>query len=984
MREKNSRFWKPAIAFAAFLAVFIWNISLDAETIITINAPSYREGYAPESTLAPTRDFMITGTISGSNASEVANLTFNLYKMENGEKTGDPIRVVKTDTYTANPAQNLYKEFDQVTNTRIESKAQQQANLLAHPMPDLVYDASLDNETDRIKSQFDPTNKAVLIENSSRFSAIILGGATKDFFTNYGVYDNEGKLIKYEDIAAGKYALEIAAYDNTGNQITEAKVQNSQGKEITDTGLELTYAPSNIIFSRYTSKEHEAKFSALANAPANDTDKYKIMKDFFPGYWTDYNRYGTFGEALGRWEENDWIEYEYAPKTLGMIYDINSSCATLNEIYRVIKCGHLESGAEQDASTGKYKLKNQTYLYHYDWGDESLSYTRRDGSVANVSGNLILFKGSVDPNKINMNTEYNTEAEALENANNKYSRLDLTRVDLYGSDADPESVQENRDRINDVKKQVSLVNTYTSPNSVPNSPRSLILVKTDQSIGLHGVLAPLNIPAENIETVETKTIGLYPGNAPTEYVDVSVKEYKVAEANDPWIKSVDYTLKNAKNQQIAAGSAAPGLLRTMSDGWSSGSPSLFEFKALLDEDLFTEEGIYTLSLSGSSKDGTVERTDQTVDILITRTGIYSAANKKLTPNQQAVGDAMLDMLIENNSASPELSESYRNAPENEALPMLSQLSGSQLVSSISKLAFNPLTTSMNRLDTIHNDWNDCCSTAACRDFWATYIYHGQNTHGTDEIDSFKVSGNGLAVGYDRAFNYARLGAAFVYEDSSDQGNFGENELDDMSAVAYGKFNLNGKLWFNGMFGYSWRNYKTDRINQWTNFSERLTGDFSGNGIWANFRLEREVLLPNGLLIPFVGYEANWNNFNAYEETGGSSALSFEKRSEDYGFLQAGARTDLRGEIFDLGFRAMYVHRVAGPDRAEYTAALTGKDQFQYRFNGLGVLNSTDFCDLNLDLRFRLSEWTNLFTGYNGLYGNRSSGHMLTAGLNTQW
>ncbi|MDO5553725.1 MAG: autotransporter outer membrane beta-barrel domain-containing protein [Planctomycetia bacterium] len=950
---------------------------LSAQTI-TVETPSIRENRAPETTLAPTRDFMVTGTITGANAQNVTNLSFSLYKSgPDGQKTGDPVRTVDTFTYTQDKTNNLYVEYDQIINTRMATKQAEMDALTAHPMPDLVYDSTLTDPEAREKSIKNPTNKAVLVDDDGlHFAAIFLGGATKNFFSDYGVYDDQGTLHPYDDLSQGKYLLEVTAYNASGEKITDATVLDFMGNNISDSGLELNYEPSNMIFSRYSSAEHIAKFQKLASAPTLEKDKYKTMFDFFPGYWNNYDRGGAFGELLGRWEENDWMEYEYAPKTLGMIYDIDSGCATLKEIYRIIKCGHLESGAVE-TQAGKYKLKNQVYLYHYDWGDESLTYTRRDGTTATISGDLILFKDSIDPNSIDMNKEYATEEEASKYANNKYMHLDLTRVDLYGSDVDPASMADNADRLTDASKQVSLVHAYQSPNATAESPRSLILARSEQSIGLFGAVTPLNA---TISDVSQRDITLYSGSTT---VTADVVEYELKPENDTWIKSVQYTLYDPDGDQKTTGNVATGLVRTMPK-WVN-NPSLFEFKALIGEENFDQEGLYTLSLFGQDRNGnSVERTAQSVDIFITRTGIFSAAGMNLTTNQLAVGDAMLDMLIENNAPSANFASAYTNAPATDAAAMLSQLSGDRTVASISKLAFNPLITSINRLDTWHGDTNVCSRPTGNRDLWATYLHHGQDIDATDDINAFDVSGNGLAVGYDRGMTFGRMGAAFVYEESVDQGDLQKNELDDITAVAYGKVNITGQLWFNGLFGYSWRDYRTDRVNQWNNFSERLAGDFSGHGVWANFRLERDLRLARGILTPFVGYEANWNRFDQYREEGGVSALAFDARSEDYGFLQAGARTTWCGHYFDLGIRAMYVHRVSGPDRAEYTAALTGSDGFNYLFNGRGILNSTDYYDLNLDLRYRVSDQTNLFTGYNGLYGNRSSGHLLTAGLNTQW
>ena len=187
-----------------------------------------------------------------------------------------------------------------------------------------------------------------------------------------------------------------------------------------------------------------------------------------------------------------------------------------------------------------------------------------------------------------------------------------------------------------------------------------------------------------------------------------------------------------------------------------------------------------------------------------------------------------------------------------------------------------------------------------------------------------------------------------------------------------------------MYGYSFRNYKTERYVGVGSFTNSFDGDFGGNGQWANVRLERPFCLANGMLTPFVGYEWNNEEFDAYQESGGPMALNMEKRKEDYGWIQAGARVNFERDRLTLGFRGMYVARIEGPDRAEYTAGFAGQDGYRYQYHGLATEKSDRFFDANLETRYQLGGYSSALLGYNGLFGDRSTGHMFSAGMTTSW
>lgn len=965
--KKLSFFFTVSLLLSAIIIIFSSTVK-GADTNIYITSPNIKTGLASETKMAPTRDFTVFGTVEG-DTSAVTNLTIAVY-----DQNRDLVRTVSTDVYTQKGTDNLMLDdfrLTQVYNGRKGSWAEEAADLKKKPMPDLVYDSESD---DKNASFLDPSNKAVLTKASDgtiQFAAVVAGGATKDFNMNYN-YDS--------DLKGDGYHLIVTAYDINGNKI-DTTLYNSANEEVSSeaTGGELLdFSGSNVIFTRYVNYDekgtHKNNFTALAGK------QYKIMEDYFPGYW---NQYPAFAEIKGRWCANDYIEYEYAPQVLGVIYAIDSNCATVQEIYRVIQSGSLENGVVK--TENGWKLGNQTYLYHYDLGDTAVTGTRRGGNISTLTGTLVPFQKTVS-DKLDMNTVYETEAEALEKANNKYNRIAMTRVELYNTAKIAQDAGgENYDVTYYTNKSVQAI---TRPNTLSPNGKDLIFAKPGQSVGLFGVVTPVNANITEIKTEEVQPYGT------TELTVISTLKYTADNSINSVSLSINGPNGGIQTHSTSIGTADPAgsYVREIlwNDGTTSKATSLYDFKSLLGSEYFSEEGIYTITSTAQDAKGLYqERMSQTIDLLVTRTGIYSAANQDFTANQLSAADAALDMLIDNNM-SPLLSEAYRNAPGSEASKILTQLSGSEQIASISNLVFDPLLPVANRLEMLAN--KESCSLSSEQpaeslpdhEVWASYLHHWLNIDATEETGAFDVQANGLAIGFDRSLSFGRFGFAYVYEQSQSDGNRQNNKLNDHSVIVYGRTNLINKLWLNGLYGHSFRSFKTERTTGWSGYSSSLESDFSGQGDWLRFRLEREMNLGSLLFIPFAGYENNWNRYDDYKETGGATALSVKTRNENYGWVSGGIRVAHCHDRNSLGLRCMYVSKVSDPDQTDYSASLTGLDGYQYNFSGHGIENNSGWFDLNVELTRALGANTAVILGYNGLYGDRSNGHFMSAGLNSSW
>lgn len=929
MLIKNRAMTRTVGRLAWFFSLLLGAISsaFGADIQIRLTSPNAapEAGTGAETLFAPTRDVKIVGTLTGADASGVKNMTFSLYKIDtDGHKTGDAVRTITTDLFTSGTGTGYgsRQNANYANLTMFDNKI----NFETTAIPELVYDAQ-DTATFN-----DPNNKGVLYTKNGTmvFSAILLGGATKqlDGGAGYGYAD---------DLTQGVYRLEVTALDCDGNPLGEAAAET------------LTFGDigRNLVFSRYTDALHMKNIQSVAREKDTDGNHYKIMIDPFTGYYTD-SATNEFGEIQARWKSNDYLEYENAPKILGFIYDISGTCATRHEIGTILYQEHWNQ-----------TLDHQVYLYHYDIGDSTVTYRRQDGSLKTLEGALQLFNGSVNPNG----------ADAASVLNDRYDQLALTRVELYDALDPSDGTKTNIDDLTFYNKQVEKTSNYS--HQTGGETRPLVLVRPDQKIGVYGLVTPIRSTVTKVDTT---------GNIP-ETEGKGNLLYNI----DQSISTVALTLTDENGQVTAVKETPVKLTRlNISEGaWPK--ESVYEFKETFEA--LQAEGTYTLSTLGYLDDtllSHVERTNRSLDMAVTRTGILDGANLPFSDNQRAFADAFLDALIEGNAPNNTLADSYINTKRENASETLTALSGSVSASIASRLAFDPFTTVYNRLDDFN--YRLLCATGGCatQNVWGNYLHHWLHVDATDEIDDFHVNGNGVIVGYDRRFYGGCIGAAYLYENSEAQVQQTRGELDDHTVMLYAKVNLTNQLWLTGMYGWSFRDYQTERFVHVGDFGGFYEGNFGGDGQWANVRLERPFCISDGMLTPFFGYQFSGEKIDGYQETGSAMAQRLAKRSENYGWLQAGARTNLQHERLALGLRLMYAARLDGKDRAEYTADFAGQDGYRYTYCGKASEQSDRFFDANLEARYQVGPQTDALLGYNGLYGNRSTGHTLSAGLNTSW
>ncbi len=275
-----------------------------------------------ESQLAPTRDFYVVGKIVRDNTT-AASMPLNI-KIELLDAKGNVVRSLISNVAPdgATSAQYFLTDYDR-GNPEGDDKG---ANIIRFAAPDIVYDGE---NRDSVRNAH---NKILVKDNY--FSAVIYGGATKDFELIY----TDGNETALKDITKGEYALIITALDSNDEVVcTYRRVLN------------FGYDKSRMVASSNSLVEEYAKNN-------NITLNNSVVGKWEP--WLYLNSAKGFSYTIQpRYAENITCEYNDAEKINVLLYNLDVNDNTLN-----LKIG----------STFASKAKKE-YLY-YDIGDVDVEF----------------------------------------------------------------------------------------------------------------------------------------------------------------------------------------------------------------------------------------------------------------------------------------------------------------------------------------------------------------------------------------------------------------------------------------------------------------------------------------------------------------------------------------------------------------------------------------------------------------------------------
>lgn len=312
-----------AAALAAALALSLGlQAAADTPVGLSILTPS-----AGNDTIAPGRDFYVTGAITGT-VPEGSRLSVALFS----DKQDEPLRMVYTDIKDNREGLLIGDDLE------IEDRSL----LAGSGMPDLVYDPADPN------SFFDVWRKCYYDDSS--FSALISGGRYRT--GGMRLIDEEGN--PYPPLGAGGYTLEVTI-ESQGNIL--AKVT----KRVT-----LGVTPNKVLTS-VTPESHLDRVLSEARLR-----HYSYYTDLFPGRWKLNMPNGepeddVSFEISGKWKQAFRAEYAQG---LSHLYLYN---LTETDPIHTVALGLLQQQGVVDDPT-------RLLCYYYDIGEPTLPYLPHRGS----------------------------------------------------------------------------------------------------------------------------------------------------------------------------------------------------------------------------------------------------------------------------------------------------------------------------------------------------------------------------------------------------------------------------------------------------------------------------------------------------------------------------------------------------------------------------------------------------------------------------
>ena len=304
----------------------------DAEAIkISVTAPSLREQVFESG-----RDFYVIGTLDREGIS-AANLPVDIKVeiVETGLARDGIIKPLRTVRSRVDKASGITPERD--IFFRYEGKAPwvniPRDILVKSPPPDLIY---RHGEPDSV---YDPRLKAAVTENT--FAALIQGGCTKDFDTDYS-------KIYSGDLQWKVYRIIVSALS---------------GETVLDSSyIDVVFGSSkDKVLARFSPKEHFDSVKKFA-----DERGYRVYLESFPGYW-NFGLDGQTYEIPSRWRANDSLEY-----TAGHVHAVMYNIPEERSASQTLELGKIAFDGWLDSDEITY--------YFYDIGEPSLNYTAYDGT----------------------------------------------------------------------------------------------------------------------------------------------------------------------------------------------------------------------------------------------------------------------------------------------------------------------------------------------------------------------------------------------------------------------------------------------------------------------------------------------------------------------------------------------------------------------------------------------------------------------------
>lgn len=345
-RKIRISFVRQLIPFAVLFGLLFTLSCSDSSSgtsgkIFTIAVPSENERYFGEK-----RDFYVVGNFE-AGVPRIGNVRIELFR---GETTsGAPIRLIEShvDETGVTPVSAIETDYPEGEGWKLDKA------------PDLVNDPG---------GFFYPGNKVLV--SKTYFGGIILGGATKDFDTDY----EDSSSAPLEDLTEGVYTLQVTAL--SGDAILQRET------------MKLYFEPMFKLFGAFRpdtdESPHKSKFVDYAKA-----NGYRMFLDPFAGYFFPEGfNVGSY-EIKNRWRPQNSLEVVNTVD--GVSYGTPDNAEIGFILYNLV-----EDGATSRLEIGKALLTEvidspNTFFFRYDIGEPKITYTTIASEEKTLDGSIVPF-----------------------------------------------------------------------------------------------------------------------------------------------------------------------------------------------------------------------------------------------------------------------------------------------------------------------------------------------------------------------------------------------------------------------------------------------------------------------------------------------------------------------------------------------------------------------------------------------------------------
>ena len=331
--------------------------------------------------------------------------------------------------------------------------------------------------------------------------------------------------------------------------------------------------------------------------------------------------------------------------------------------------------------------------------------------------------------------------------------------------------------------------------------------------------------------------------------------------------------------------------------------------------------------------------------------------------------------------------------------LLDQITGDLTPNAMMMALKKPWRHPFNRLELAQPSCDPCASANASRfkrQLWGEFYGRYDDVRYDGNAHSFTINRYGVVVGVDQQLSRRSIvGMAFNYSDPRLRQDTGKVEMDDYEIGFYNMTKLNNHFEMKLYAGYSHQRYDFDRwvhipgTSRQAGLDERFKSKTDGDAFSASVELIRPIRYrSNLLLLPTIAFDFEQAWMKGYRESGGLTALNYDKSTLERMMLRFGLDTEYAaGKNLDLKARIQYATQINSNEYPRVGVRFVNSTLTDQRTANIwGSRIGRDYLNLGIGMDWQLNakRTTMLYINYDADLYNRATVHAGEFGLIRRW